>query len=193
MSGQPPDDPTDDIIEQVNTALTDLNITNDATRDAVTAGLKEALDTLASMGIPLQASEPGRRPSVAVVEGGRAADAPPTGGAPPDLHIADPREPPEETAPPLTTRVVVSKSQPRTERTVSAAPGSITLEPDTRQTILRALHTRTYRLRCSEGSLKILVDGQPLDTLTAGQSIDVEGAMIQVTATEAATGSYQRL
>ena len=42
MSDQPPDDPTDDIIEQVNAALTDLNITNDATRDAVAAALKEA-------------------------------------------------------------------------------------------------------------------------------------------------------
>ena len=72
MSDQPPDDPTDDIIEQVNTALTDLNITNDATRDAVAAGLKEALDALASMGVPLQASETTGGPSVAVVEGGRA-------------------------------------------------------------------------------------------------------------------------
>lgn len=37
MSDQPPEDPTSDLIEQVNAALTELNITNDATRDAVAA------------------------------------------------------------------------------------------------------------------------------------------------------------
>jgi len=190
MSGQPPDDLTGDIIEQVNAALADLNITNDATRDAVAAGLKEALDALAAMGVSLEESETKGSPSVAVVEGGRAEDAPPSGGAPPDLHIA---APPETNDPSVTTRVLVSKSRMRPESSTATPPGRIALKAGTRQTILRALRARDYRIHCDVGALRILVDGQPLDTITAGQSIDVEGAMLQVSAAQTATGSYRRL
>lgn len=193
MSDQPPDDPTDDIIEQVNAALTDLNITNDATRDAVAAGLKEALDALAAMGALQGAGESKGSPSVAVVEGGRAEDAPPTGGAPPDLHIAEPPDEPQPAAPPVTTRVLAMRSRARSERSSASTLGRIALEPGARQTILRALHVCAYRIHCTAGALRILVDGQPLDTIVAGQSIDIEGTMLQLTAAEAATGSYQRL
>jgi hypothetical protein len=193
MSDQPPEDPTSDLIEQVNAALTELNITNDATRDAVAAGLKEALDALAAMGVSLTATETKGAPSVAVVEGGRAEDAPPTGGAPPDLHIAEPPSSTESADPTITTRVLVGQQRRRSARAAPNATGRIVLEPGTRQTILSARRVRSYRLHCTAGALRVLVDGQPLDTITTGQSIDVEGTMLQVSATDSAAGSFQRL
>ena len=176
MSDQPPDDPTDDIIEQVNAALDGLSITDDATRDAVAAGLKEALGALSAMGVT---PTPGREaPSVAVVEGGRAEDAPPTSGAPPDLHIAAPPTDAQPASAAPTARVVVSRAPIRSRPAAADPAGHIALAPGTRQTILRARQARAYRIHCTDGALRVLIDGQPLDTVAAGQSIDVEGAML---------------
>jgi hypothetical protein len=56
------------------------------------------------------------------------------------------------------------------------------------QTIYAGLKPRLYRIACSSGSLDVTVDGESVERLLAGQSVDVEGTAIRVT-TSTETGA----
>ena len=163
MPKPPPDDPAPfaDLIAQVDVALSELNITDDATRDAVAAGLTEALSALTGE----------EKPSAA-----------------PSLRLVD--APPQETPTPAQPRVGVVRTtfQPSLD-----TAGRIAVEADALQTLHRSAAARPYRLHCDTGALLVIADGQPVDTVRAGQSIDVEGAMLQVRGRKTSTGRFIRL
>ncbi len=52
-----------------------------------------------------------------------------------------------------------------------------------------------YRIHARSGQLDLAVDGELVERLAAGQSIDVEGVLLRVCAVEgaSATGLYRRL
>ena len=51
-----------------------------------------------------------------------------------------------------------------------------------------------YRVACSTGTLDVIVDGEPVERLRTGQSIDVEGSAIRVTTeSDEAIGGYVQL
>jgi hypothetical protein len=72
--------------------------------------------------------------------------------------------------------------------------GQIAVPRAGRQTLYRGPTVRAYRLLCREGSLGVQVDGVVVETLEAGQSVDVEGAeILALAAEEGASGHYVRL
>jgi hypothetical protein len=203
MKGEPPDqDPWDDVVSQVADALADLNLTDGPLRSALLDGLRSALDQVGGgLGTPPAPSVP----EVVVVEGGRAADAPPSLGQRPELRVAD--DPTEEDVPEVRTHVRVVRvgadQEPIEEPDWLSIPisheGRIRVgEPTTQagwQTVLRAQSVRAYRLNCERGALEIFLEGEAAERLAAGQTVDVEAQLIRVRAAgpNGAEGSYVRL
>ena len=65
--------------------------------------------------------------------------------------------------------------------------GQLFISTDARsdqQTVYRGELARGYRLHCSQGPMRILLDGQPVETVDVGQSIDVEARLIRVQAVD---------
>jgi hypothetical protein len=210
MSG---DDRWTDVIDQVLDALDDANVSDSATRDALAEGVKAALESLDTgigldvqiigEGFPKPPSEP---PTVEVVTGGRSDDEPPSEGERPALRIANeaPEGPEEGTLSadhsPLFTRVNIIENG--RSKQPSALPGldqsgwihvNAGGPPEANwQTVYRGQRLRLYRIACSKGTLDVTVDGEPIERLLPGQSIDTEGRAIRVTTTEAdgALGGY---
>ena len=206
------DDRWTSVIDQVLEALDDAEVSDPSTRDALAEGVRQAIESLESgigldvqiigEGFPTPEDEP---PVVEVVTGGRSMDAPPTSGEKPKLRLADRKDDEAEDGPsdnlgprkPLHTQVKVlrnlgdrgpSTNIPGLETTgwirVAAGAGA----DSTWQTIYAGLRPRLYRVACSSGSLDVTVDGESLERLLAGQSIDVEGTAIRVT-TSTETGA----
>lgn len=210
MSG---DDRWTDVIDQVLDALDDANVSDSATRDALAEGVKAALESLDTgvgldvqiigEGFPTPPSEP---PKVEVVTGGRSEDEPPSEGEKPALRIADEAiEKKQDDAPfvdhtPVFTHVNVIENHRPVQP--SAIPGldesgwihvNAVGPPEANwQTVYRGHRLRLYRIACSKGTLDVTVDGEPIERLLPGQSIDTEGRAIRVTTTEAdgALGGY---
>ena len=210
MSG---DDRWTDVIDQVLDALDDANVSDSATRDALAEGVKAALESLDTgvgldvqiigEGFPSPTNEP---PNVEVVTGGRSDDEPPSEGEKPELRIAldapedTDQDPPFADQPPVFARVNVIENKRRQQP--SAIPGleesgwihvNASGPPEAKwQTVYRGHRLRLYRIACSKGTLDVTVDGEPIERLMPGQSIDTEGRAIRVTTTEkdGALGGY---
>ena len=204
------DDRWTSVIDQVLEALDDAEVSDPSTRDALAEGVRQAIESLESgigldvqiigEGFPSPENDP---PVVEVVPGGRASDEPPTTGEKPKLRIANPKdgegkgEEAKDGAPnngdtrtPFHTEVKVLRNFgerlpagkiPGLDSTgwIRVAPGGGA--ESTWQTIYTGLKPRLYRIACSSGSLDVTVDGEPVERLLAGQSIDVEGSAIRVT------------
>ncbi len=197
------DDRWSDVIHQVLDALDDGGVSDGPTRDALAEGVRQALESLESgvdldvqilgEGFPVQESV-----SVEVVDGGREPDTPRTAGETPELKIADTEEvdiqSPGSTveASGMFTHVKVVRPQEGDRPTRSrplpglSEAGWIQVTGDNGpeaawQTLYRGLRSRLYRVACSTGTLDVTVDGEPVEPLRAGQSIDVEGTAIRVT------------
>jgi len=166
------------ILSQVEEALDEADLHDSALRQALLDGVREALS-----GEP--APEP---PKMTVVEGG---GAPSTGGSPPHLKLAlesgDDRPP---------VRVAVSRRALKAPAS-SAREGAIVLAErgaeEVQQTLFRGLEPHPYRVACRRGWMKVALDGQPAETLEAGQTVDVEARLIRVSSTGGASGAYIRL
>ena len=157
-----------EIVAQVDAALSEADLTDETTRDAVLSGVQEA------MGALREPPRPTGKPHIEVLQGGRQPAEP---------------EPEPEPSVQVTTRV---HREPLLR--VRPGEGSIQLpEAGGVQTILHARAPRAYRLRCGAGSLRVMAEGQPIASLLSGQSIDVEASLIQVSSAAAASGRYQRL
>jgi len=190
MTGEPPEESGlwNDIIKQVDEALEHANFSDNETRSALLEGVKEALDELGMTSQDLP-------PTVTVVEGGRKGDAteidPETR---PHLQLAE--EPTGEQshtkhAPKHTHVRVLRPNTPK--HPVLKSEGRIQLDADATQTIFRGETIRAYRIECLHGTLQIRLNGAFVDTLTRGQCTDVEATLVQVSATETATGRYTTL
>jgi hypothetical protein len=129
---------------------------------------------------------------VEVVDGGRGPDEPRSEGNTPSLRVADTDELPRET-PSIFTHFKVNRP-PKPARTRPlpglAEAGWIHVvasdAPETAwQTIYHGTRPRLYRVACSTGNLDVTADGEAIERLSPGQSIDVEATAIRVTTTEA--------
>lgn len=201
------DDRWSDVVEQVLGALDNADIADTNTRDALAEGVRQALESLESgvgldvqilgEGFPFQDPEP---VSVEIVEGGRSQEEPRSEGETPDLRIAEregniekgTKTSPDETLdnPSIFTHVKVvrgNQSPPR-QRVLPglAEAGWIHVaggdSPDSAwQTLYKGPTSRLYRVACSQGTLDVTADGQSIERLRPGQSIDVEAQLIRVT------------
>jgi len=201
-----------EVIRQVLDALDGGGVSDDATKDALAEGVRQALESLETgIGLDVQVLGEGfpvpESVGVQVVDGGRDAGAPRTTGDTPELRIADTDEVlPEELerirAEAMFTHVKVSPPhkasspwRPSTDDKTGRL-GSIRLDhaagiDQPWQTIFRGTATRLYRIWCSAGSLDVSVEGELVERLEGGQSIDVEGSVIRATTSEdVAHGTY---
>jgi hypothetical protein len=213
MSERPPRDPDDlslgglveEVVSQVRGALDEADVTSRHSRDLLLDGLRDVMQTL-DPGVLVgarAASSESEVPDVTVVDGGRAADAPPSEGPRPDLKVADPvsmgssaeEDASEVPTPKVYTRVTVhtpstptSDGQPRVELD-AASEGA----PEW-CSVFRGSIARPYRITAERGVVRISLNGLPADTVRAGSSVDVEARVIQVSAADAAaTARYERL
>ena len=206
------DDRWTSVIDQVLEALDEAEVSDPSTRDALAEGVRQAIESLESgigldvqiigEGFPLAEDEP---PEVEVVDGGRTGDEPPTDGEKPKLRISEPKEDEaredswEKSSPTQSIRTAVKVLRGRGDRSgVSHIPGLETTgwirvaaeagSDAAWQTIYAGLKPRLYRVACSSGSLDVTVDGESIERLLAGQSIDVEGTMVRVSAVDETSG-----
>jgi len=204
------DDRWSDVVDQVLDALDDANVGDTSTRDALAEGVRQALESLESgvdldvqilgEGFPFQETEP---ISVELVEGGRSTQEPRSEGEPPDLRIANPDAADENSANPssMFTHVKVvgansNRSKPRPLPGLAESGWIHVAGGDTSdsawQTIYHGHSPRLYRVACSQGLLEVTADGQAIERLRPGQSIDLEASLIRVTTTDdgEAIGGY---
>lgn len=218
MSDRPPQNPddlslgglVDEVVSQVRVALDEAEITSRHSRELLLDGLKDVFESMDPGAFirPRETDASAPSPDVTVVDGGRAADAPPTDGPRPDLKVAEPDsadEEPESSAstgpsaapePKVVTRVTVRDlgsrgardPRPRIQLAASAD------DADWRS-LFRGSVARPYRISVTAGTVRVSLDGLPADTVHSGASLDVEAKVIQVAAMngEAADLRYERL
>lgn len=213
MSEQPPrdgDDVWSEVLDQVADALDEADLGDGATREALLDGVRQALEGVGGtidmdIEVVTEAGEPD--PSVSVVEGGRTDTDPRTPGDKPNLRVADLPEDgfTDETEPddpmrvrPVVTQVKVLRTPPRTTASSDAIPGLgqagwIQVAGGAGaeaawQTLYKGACARLYRVGCTQGSLDVTLDGAQVERLRAGQSIDVEGCLVRVSAVDESSG-----
>lgn len=144
----------DDLLEQVMRQLGDAlgDLDTHALRDAVKQGLDEALGALGQPPTPPRADG---RPHVVVLDGGLSDDG----------DDDSPSEPP-----PTLADVQIEVVRGTDEGWL--APG------DGGQTVYAGRLPATYRLAVTSGAIEVHADDQPVATVRAGQSSDVQGARI---------------
>ena len=147
-------------------------------------------------------ADPG--PEVHVVDGGLDDDAePPEDRDPPDLRLAPEPDETDESledhllagAGPLgasgrgrerDVRVTVHRLGPGdTVRRATPVPdvrrrGAVLVGAGEGQTLYRGRTARLYRVSCTEGALRVEVDGVPTETLRPGQAVDIEASFLRV-------------
>jgi hypothetical protein len=193
------DDRWTEVIDQVLEALDNGGLDDPTARDALAEGVRQALSSLETgIGLDVQIlgegfpSTDSEAEPVEVVDGGRGPDEPRSEGNTPSLRVADTDELPRET-PSIFTHFKVNRP-PKPARTRPlpglAEAGWIHVvasdAPETAwQTIYHGTRPRLYRVACSTGNLDVTADGEAIERLSPGQSIDVEATAIRVTTTEA--------
>lgn len=219
----PPRDPPDDdmrldeVVGRVGEALDELHVVDGAERDALLGSIREALASLGPVsidGFEVRAVPavdlPSGPPPVQLVEGGRDSDEPSTGPRP-ELRVAPEPEDTEESAVDGSAAPEPEPGRadpaPSVARSVSVLRigGKVPRQPEVGvvrvpggawQSILAAQRPRAYRVGCTQGGLHVYVDGEPTCELGAGQSVDVEGAVLRVQGAAdpgPSTGWYTRL
>lgn len=211
------DDIWSEVMDQVADALGEVSLDSDGTRDALLEGVRQALEGMGStIDLDIQVVTEGvdtsdvEDPSVSVMEGGRTDTDPRTPGDKPDLRVADLPEDgfTEETEPvdpvdamqgsPVVTQVKVLRTPPRRTAHSEAIPGlgqagwiqvaSGGGAQGAWQTLYQGQRARLYRIGCTQGLLDVTVDGAPVERLRAGQSVDVEGCLVRVSAVDETSG-----
>jgi len=107
----------------------------------------------------------------------------------PTLRVVDPDEP----AAPATTVRTVKLTRPVQRPPAASNVGRITVAAGAWQTVFRGAQSRPYRVAVDVGALDIAVDGELVERIGPGQTVDVEGALIRVQGAEASSGTYRRL
>ncbi|NOY25953.1 MAG: hypothetical protein GXP62_08790 [Oligoflexia bacterium] len=150
-------------------------------------------------------------PDVTVVDGGRERGQPRVSRPRPDLHVADPMtgdqmtgdqtagqstpgDAPGQDGKPTVTRRRLRLQRAKAGPTLSGT-GRIAIPADGRQAVYRGARPHPYRILCDAGNLAVSVDGLAAETLSVGQSLDIEGTTVVVMATDGkpASGRYARL
>jgi len=223
MSGRPPDEGMwDGVLDHVKKALEDSEIRDATLRGALLEGVEDALGNLGDIRWVFGGIRPEDRttgqpatatgPEIELVMGGRQEDSPSPAGEKPDLRVAEPEsqdsqasdiaEEADSASPAVedqgmrtNVRVLPLQGFGRSLRGLTAE-GAVQVEPGTLQTLYRGNVERSYRVTCRTGALRVVLDGMPMDTVAAGQSVDVDGTLVQVSGAEeeqASEGGYARI
>ncbi len=190
MSRRPPDDEDplfQSLFDQVKDAFSDTEgIEDEELQKDLFLGIRDSLRALLGMSDVTE-------PHVTVVEGGRSSHAPKTDGEPPDLRVADPLD--EENESSISSNVQVRVLKPEDLFQVgkfrkSNPMGKISLSGSSEaQLIYWGKTLRNYRIHCEKESLSIDVGTEQISSISAGQSIDVEGTHIQVRGSDCSEAS----
>ncbi len=213
MAERPPKDGDDiwsEVLEQVSDALDAADLGEGSTRDALLDGVRQALEGVGTtldleLEVLTQAMAQESDPSVALVEGGRSDADPRTPGEKPDLRVADLQdletdhgEKDTGSVRPILTQVKVLQTPPRITTHAEAVPGlgqagwiqvsGVGGADAAWQTLYQGSRSRLYRIGCTQGLLDITLEGAQIERLRAGQSIDVEGCLVRVSAVDEGSG-----
>ena len=187
----------DDLVNQVEIALETIDIEGVDARDSIVEGLRQALQSAAE--IELEASA---APGVVVLQGGKA-------GAPedevelegesrrPELRVFERDDEAPEGLRDIRVKVIEPKVFRR--RKVDENPvteGTILVDNTIEwQTIYRGVEPATYRVWKADGQLQLALDGQWVEAMHPGQSLDVRASLIRVrtAATDPVAASYVRV
>ena len=153
--------------------------------DDLLAGVQDALR---EAGVHLDSPEllNGLRDALQDLDGAAAPDSPPK------LRVVTPDEGQDNPPSPSVQRRVIRI--PRRAETLVPGAGALVLEAGTWQTVYRGNSAQTYRVACVTGALDLALDGELVERITPGQSVDVEGTLVRVhSADAAATGTYRRV
>lgn len=208
----------DSALAQITAALADAGIRDPSLQSALTDKLRETLGTLTDLGDVdltvdvVRADTDGHSPpDVTVVDGGRERGQPRVLRPRPNLRVADPTagdptsgsqasgsqasgDGPDQEGKPTVTRRRLRIHGGKADAALSAT-GWILVPADGRQAVYRGAQPHPYRVLCDTGYLAVSVDGLTAETLSVGQSLDVEGTTVVVMATagKPASGRYARL
>ena len=196
------DDPfLEDIVQHVEHALESIRLEGFDVRDSIVDGLREALESAAEM------EEELGQPEVVVLEGGRSANEPVTEGEDvgprPELRVLSNDGDDDESSDlqwaaddiqvkVFTPEMLAARSLVEPERVSGAILVDHALGG---QTVYRGKTSQTYRIFGADGLLEVSADGDWVETLNPGQSIDICAQLIQVRTSEAdpVVGTYIRL
>ena len=110
----------------------------------------------------------------------------------PNLRVVDADDSDEPPAPSTTVRTV-KLTQPLRSSTSTAHEGQIAVKKGAWQTVFRGAQSRPYRVAVDVGALDIAVDGELVERIGPGQTVDVEGSLVRVQGAVASSGTYRRL
>ena len=109
----------------------------------------------------------------------------------PHLRVVEEDEPPPPPSPRSSVKVVRMSSPARTQ--ISLDSGRLALAAGQWQTLFRGLQVRAYRVHVQTGQVDLAVDGELVERIEPGQSVDVEGSLIRAHGVTDASGLYLRL
>ncbi len=170
----------DDLVNQVEIALEAIDIEGFDSRDSIVEGLRQALESAADLELDISVS-----PEVVVLEGGRGWDEEDesTGERTrPELRVIERDEEAPERLRDVRVKVIDPKRLKRRRPGASTeSEGTILVDSSMEwQTIYRGSESATYRVWKADGGLQVALDGEWLETINPGQSIDVRGRLIRV-------------
>jgi hypothetical protein len=199
MDKPPGDDVWRSVLEQVEAALDALNLGELSGRGSLVDEVRQALES--------SWEAQAKSADVTVLRGGRPSednvDQEERSG--PTLRVVRGEAHDEPVPSPSTPDVSVRIMRPHIEsghtrqKTTSSGlntAGMIRLDDEIMwQTLYRGQTPRTYRLHCNVGGLHVALDGEMLDEVRSGRTLDVEAQVIRVQASsqEGARGLFLRL
>jgi hypothetical protein len=194
-----------DLIHQLQDTLASLGMLDEGVRDAIVQEVRTALS---------DAPDDRLRGRVHVLDGGRGRGGGVAFGEPisdeelaaeeadedllgvPHLAVFDRDDVlgHDDDAPRVAVRIVRADA-PRRPKNLRLGHLRLPADAHVWQTLLHGRTPATYRVHCDEGELHVAIDGELVARLEAGQSTDVEGAVLRVRACgeEPAVGRYDRI
>jgi hypothetical protein len=172
----------DDLVNQVEIALETIDIEGFDARDSIVEGLRQALESAVEMDLETSAF-----PEVVVLEGGRdpseALDSEEgSERSRPELRVIERDEEAPEGLRDVRVKVIDPDRVTRRRRgNTRLSQGTILVDSSIEwQTIYRGSEPATYRIWKADGHLEVALDGEWVEAVNSGQSLDVCGGVIRV-------------
>jgi hypothetical protein len=182
MAGDSDDHFFNDLVNQVEIALEAIDIEGVDACDSIVEGLRQALQAAAEIEM-----EAGSLPEVVVLEGGRSGAAPDDGerdgrSSRPELRVIERDEEAPKGVRDIRVKVIGPQMiRRRNAERAATLEGTILVDNTIEwQTIYRGDEPATYRVWRADGSLELALDGQWVEAMNPGQSLDVRASLIRV-------------